>query len=227
MNLKRYEKNFKTISETEQELLSDKKIVIIGCGGLGQYIASLLCRIGVGFLTLIDDDCFDETNLNRQLYCHTENIGKSKVLETKKQLNKINPLVTINAIQDKFTLINGYNYTKEHDLAIDALDSAKDRIVLQDICEKTNIVLISAAIGGWYGQLTIVKPGEKTLSKIYPDSAQKGIESELGNPSFTPALLASLQVSEAIKYLLGKNTLDNSQILYIDLLNLDFEKIRL
>ena len=223
MNLKRYEKNFNTISKAEQKLLADKKIAIIGCGGLGQYIASLLCRIGVGFLTIIDDDSFDETNLNRQLYCHTENIGKSKVQETKKQLNKINPLVTINAIPDKLTQQTGYKYIKEHDLAIDALDSAKDRIVLQDICEETNTVLISAAIGGWYGQLTIIKPGDKTLSKIYPDSEQKGIELELGNPAFTPALLASLQASEAVKYLLSKNTLSSSQILYIDLLNLDFE----
>ena len=73
----RYVKNTQTITEAEQLLLLSKKIAVVGCGGLGQYIASLFCRIGIGTLSIIDYDVFDETNLNRQLFCNTENIGKS------------------------------------------------------------------------------------------------------------------------------------------------------
>jgi len=224
---KRYTKNFKTISESEQSLLSQKKATIIGCGGLGQYIASQLCRIGIGALNIIDHDVFDETNLNRQLYCHTENIGKSKVLETEKQLKLINPEVSITTFQERFCVENSHAALNDCDIAIDALDSIKDRLILQSACKEHDIPLVSAAIGGWYGQLLIILPGEDTLSKIYTNPEQKGIETELGNPAFTPALVASLQVCEAIKLLLNKSSFRKGEVLYIDLLNHVFEKYEL
>ena len=220
---KRYLKNYKTISEEEQTILFRKKISIVGCGGLGQYIASQLCRIGIGALNIIDDDIFDETNLNRQQYCHTQNIGKAKIFETEKQLKLINPDTKITAYKIRFTSENAYDLLANSDLVIDALDSVKDRLILQEACNRLNLPIISGAIGGWYGQLTLVMPGDNTLSQIYTDSEQKGVETELGNPAFTPALMASLQVSESVKFLLNKTTLSNKKILYIDLLNLDFD----
>lgn len=225
--LNRYRKNYKTISLEEQDLLSKKRVLIVGCGGLGQYIASMLCRIGIGCITIIDPDKFDESNLNRQQYCFTQNIGKYKVTETKKYLNKINPLVEIIAVRSRFNNDNATDLIRNNDIVIDALDSIKDRLFLQNECKVNNVILVSGAIGGWYGQVIVIKPGDDTLSKIFTDVEQTGIEVELGNPSFTPVLIASIEVSETIKILLGKQYLESSIILYIDLLNLDFEKIQI
>ena len=220
----RYLKNQNTISEPEQKLLLQKKIAIIGCGGLGQHIAAHLCRIGIGYITIVDHDVFEETNLNRQLFCITENLGKSKVLETQKQLNLINPEVKIVAYKERFTQFCPRFAQDTPDFFIDALDSIPDRLTLQKVCKDLNKPLISAAIAGWYGQLTLIMPGDDTLNHIYKENNTKGMETLLGNPAFTPAILASLQVTEAVKFLLGKPTLKNKEILYIDLLNMEFKK---
>jgi len=221
----RYIKNLKSISEKEQEILWEKRVVIVGCGGLGQYVASELCRVGIGYITMIDRDTFEESNLNRQLYCHTQNLGKSKVYETEKQLRLINPKTHIQCIQAELAADTADLLIKSNDIVIDALDSMHYRLVLQKACKELNLPLISAAIGGWYGQLMVILPGNDTLNRLYMDENEIGIESELGNPAFTPAILASLQVSETVKHLLGKPTLKPNQVLYIDLWHMEFFKV--
>jgi len=223
----RYLKNLQAISESEQEQLLNKRISIVGCGGLGQYIASLLCRIGVGSLKIIDHDMFEETNLNRQLFCNVENIGKSKVLETEKQLRLINPDVMLTVYQERFSEVNANDFLDGADVVLDALDSIRDRLILQKYCNDLRIPLVTAAIGGWYGHLTIVQPGDDTLSKMYPNPDTKGVETKLGNPAFTPCLVAALQVNETVKLLLGKSKLERGEILYVDLLNLMFDTYNL
>ena len=218
----RYLKNKQTITDAEQDVLLNKSIAIVGCGGLGQYIASMLCRIGVGSLSIIDFDVFDETNLNRQLFCNVENIGKSKVVETEKQLRLINPEVSIKAVQSRFSEENAHDFLSGNDVVLDALDSIKDRLILQDACKELSLPLVSAAIGGWFGQLVVINPGDDTLNKIYPNAEQKGIEKLLGNPAFTPCMMASMQVCETVKLILGKSRLKSGEIRYVDLLNDSF-----
>lgn len=79
----RYLRN-KILSEENQQLLKESKVVIFGMGGLGGYVAEGLTRIGIGELVLIDYDVFSESNLNRQRFSYEDNIGKKKVLEAKK-----------------------------------------------------------------------------------------------------------------------------------------------
>ena len=220
----RYLKNKYTINEDEQTMLSQKGVAIIGCGGLGQYIASQLCRVGIGWLTIVDHDVFEESNLNRQLFSNVENIGKPKAIEAENQLKLINPDVKIKVFQERFTSDFPRANLESHELVIDALDSAIDRLTLQQVCKEINLPLISAAIAGWYGQITLIRPGDDTLNLIYKENGGTGMEKILGNPAFTPALTASLQVTEAVKYLLKKPTLKSREVLYIDLFDMLFTK---
>jgi molybdopterin/thiamine biosynthesis adenylyltransferase len=217
---KRYEKNQNTISSDEQVTLSTKRACIVGLGGLGQYVAMQLARLGIGQLKLIDYDFFDETNLNRQLFCTTQNIGLPKVSITENNLITINPEVEIIPITVKLDASNASMLLRDTDVVIDSLDSINDRLILQDSCKDLGLVLVSAAIGGWFGHLAVVRPGDDTLKYIYADSCAVGIEKEMGNPAFTPAILASMQTVEVVKVLLGKETLPPKKVLYIDLLNL-------
>jgi len=221
----RYLRNKETISTYEQKILASKSVVLLGCGGLGQYVAMQLCRAGVGNITIIDDGNFEETNLNRQLYCTMKNLFKPKVEETANFLNDINHEVNVKTIYDRMTSKNANNYISGHSVVVDALDSIKDRLILEKACRELNLTLISAAIGGWYGHLAVVRPNDNTLTKIYSDVSMEGIETILGNPSFIPACLASIEVSEVIKFLLGKPTLQSGKVLYIDLYNLRFTTI--
>lgn len=219
----RYERNMSTLSIEENEKLKDFNICIIGCGGLGGYVIEMLARLGIGSITAVDKDAFDETNLNRQLLSTEAGIGKKKVIAAKERVKEINSNVRITTIDTIFCKENASNILNGHHVVIDALDNMEGRRVLADACEALKIPMIHGAIAGWYGQVSTILPGEGTISKIYPEEENKGIEVELGNPSFTPALIASIQVAETLKILFNKGDLLNNRLLTINLLNHEYD----
>lgn len=219
----RYNRNMNTLSPGENERLSSFKACVVGCGGLGGYVIELLGRLGIGFITAVDGDAFDVTNLNRQLLSSEELIGKSKAFAAQERMKKVNSDVTVYPIQTFVTEENCYEIIRGHDIVVDALDNMTARRLLEQHCEKQNIPLIHGAIAGWYGQVSSIMPGDRTLQKIYPADANKGAEMELGNPSFSPALVASIEVAEAVKVLLGRGEILRNKLLTIDLLNQEYE----
>jgi molybdopterin/thiamine biosynthesis adenylyltransferase len=100
-------------------------------------------------------------------------------------------------------------------------------LILQSFCEEAQIPLVHGAIAGWYGQVTTIFPGDRTLDRLYKDASDRGLEDELGNPSFTPATIASIQVSEALKVITGKEEVLRKKILMIDLLDNEFHIIEM
>lgn len=227
VKMSRYARNFKTITLKEQEKLAESKVCVIGCGGLGGYIIEMLGRIGVGHITAVDKDVFEESNLNRQLLSNMDSIGYSKALAAKERMAKINPLINVIALEQEFSPENAQEILSGHDVVVDALDSIETRLALQDAAEKYQIPVVHGAIAGWYAQITTILPGDKTLSKIYGRRFSKGAEKELGNPSFTPALAASIQVSEVIKLILGKGELLRNKLSFVNLLEQEYEIIDL
>lgn len=219
----RYNRNMMTLSPEENKKLNEFKICVIGCGGLGGYVVELLGRLGVGFITAIDGDVFEETNLNRQILSTERQIGKSKAMVAKERMDEVNSDVEVNAIQEFLTEENCRELIMGHHVVVDALDNMTTRIILEKHCEVLDLPMIHGAIAGWYGQVSTILPGDRTLEKIYPEGENKGAEVELGNPSFTPALVASLQVAEVVKLLFHKGDLLQRKLLTIDLLSHDYE----
>jgi len=221
--MERYLRNFKTITPKEQEKLQLSKVCIIGTGGIGGYVVEQLGRIGIGEITAIDADVFEESNLNRQILSTTKNIGQPKALTAQERMTLVNPDIKVNALHLAFDETNGEGILKGNDVVVDALDNISTRIMLADFCAKLGIPLVHGAISGWYGQISTVFPEDDTIRKILKANLQKGIEKELGNPAFTPAVIASLQVSETIKILLGRGELLRNKLLFIDLLRNEYE----
>jgi len=219
----RYSKNMKMLTAEENERLRTFKVAIIGCGGLGGYIAEMLARLGIGNLICIDGDVFDESNLNRQIISRENNIGKHKAKVAHEHLSGVNSSIDISYKIEMLDYENAEGILYGYDLVFDAVDSIQTKLMLQKVCEKLEIPMIYGAIAGWYGQVSTILPGDRTLEKIY--RADAGIESELGNPSFTPATVASIQVAEGLKVLLGKPEILSKKMLYIDLLNQEYETI--
>jgi molybdopterin-synthase adenylyltransferase len=223
----RYIRNQNIISTTDQLLLHRSRVAVIGCGGLGGHVIEQLARMGVGTIVAVDPDVFEEHNLNRQLFSTPSAIGLAKVDAALSRVNEINPAVTLIPQQTSFSLDNGSELLNGCLAAVDALDSITARLELSNIAEIMQIPLIHGAIAGWYGQISTQLPGDNTLQRIYSNrTAKKGIEAKLGNPSFTPALVASLQAAEVCKVLLGKGNLLRQRILSIDLLGMDIQEIR-
>lgn len=222
----RYLRNIGVIAEDEQELLSKKSVCVIGCGGLGGGVIENLVRIGVGKLTVVDSDVFDVTNLNRQVLSNEGNIGKAKAAETVSQMNLINSNVEVTSRETEITEDNCCSIIKGHDLVIDAVDNVKTRFILEEACEKENITLIHGAIGGWSGQVGVIRPGDKLIRKTYPtDEEPSSVDTSAGNPPFTAAVVSAIQAAEAIKVLLGKEDVLYNKLLMIDLSEHSYETI--
>ena len=219
----RYQRNMNTFSPEENEMFKNFHVCVIGCGGLGGYVIEMLGRLGVGFITAVDGDVFDETNLNRQILSTEKLIGREKAQVAKARMEEVNSEVKVTPIVG---LLNGENYReilKGHDIVVDALDNMSSRKILARGCAELKIPLVHGAIAGWYGQVSTIMPGDNTMERLYHGDENKGIEVELGNPSFTPALVASVQVAEVTKVLFGKGELLQNKLLTLNLLNQEYE----
>lgn len=219
--MERYSRNMNMLSLEENESLKNFKVCVIGCGGLGGYIIEMLGRLGIGYITAVDGDAFEESNLNRQLLSDSSSLGKSKAYQAQARMSLVNPNITMNPIAKKIDKINAEEIIYNHDIVIDAVDNIETRFLIQEVAASIGIPMIYGAIAGWYGQVCTIFPGDNTLDKIYPDKNIKGLEEYMGNPSFTPAMIASIQVSEALKVLLKKGNLIRNKLMYIDLLEGD------
>ena len=219
---KRYERN-RIFSREQQEELSEKKAAVIGCGGLGGYAIEMLARAGVGHIKVCDGDVFDETNLNRQLLCTEAMLGKGKAETAAERIKAVNSAIEAEALCCNLDEESAAEILGGCDVVIDALDSVSAKMLLQKACRQQEIPMVHGAIGGWFGQVTTIFPGNDTLSVIYPEGTE--VSQELGNPSFSPAMTAAMQVSEAIKVILGSEELLMRKMLFIDLLTNDFQVV--
>jgi molybdopterin/thiamine biosynthesis adenylyltransferase len=222
----RYQRNRQMISTAQQLQLLKSQVAVVGCGGLGGYVIEELARLGVGRLLVIDPDFFEEHNLNRQLLATIDNLGTSKAVAAQKRVQEINPAVSVDPRQVAVGPDNGFELLTGMDVVVDAIDNINGRLDLAQLCRQLGMTLVHGSIGGWFGQVACIKPGQSTMQKLYPNpTASKGIESTFGNPSFTPAVVGSIQAAEVCKVLLGQGRLLDERILSVDLLQMQFDEI--
>ena len=111
-------------------------------------------------------------------------------------------------------------------VAVDALDSIQTRLALAGSCAALGIPLVHGAIAGWYGHLCTQFPGENSIQQLYGKSPQRrGVEARLGNPAFTPAVVASLEAAEVCKILLRVGVALRGRWLVINLFDMTFDEI--
>ena len=174
--------------------MESKKVFVAGCGGLGCYIVEMLVRLGVGTVRVADGDVFSESNMNRQLYCTPDVLGKSKAVQAKlrwpEQVEAFHRFV---GPENVSMLLSGC------DLVIDALDNVEARRLLAEAASKAGIPLVYGAIGEKNAQACVLYPGDEDIIDIlYPAEVQK-----YRTYSYVPAFCASLQVSLAHRILSG------------------------
>lgn len=221
----RYIRNEQMLSRAENLRLQGCKVAVVGCGGLGGHIIEMLARMGIGMITAIDGDVFESHNLNRQLFSLPSNLGKPKAHEALRRIGAVNPDVRLVPVHRMLDEANACEILQGHDIVCDALDNVTTRKVVAKAAAQLNIPMVFGAIAGWYAQVGTIMPGNDLLEKIYPEGVNKGAETRLGNPAFTPALAASLQVAETIKVLLGREGVLENKLLVLDTLEHVYEVI--
>lgn len=227
----RYSRNMQTLSIQDQLLLLNSTVCIVGLGGLGGVVASNLARLGIGSLILVDGDHFEESNLNRQVFCNEPLIGqaKAKVAETKIKI--INSSIKIHTSPVFLDEKNAGKIIHQADIVVDCLDNIETRFILETAAKQKKLPFISAAIGGENGHITTIFPQDKGLELIYGPhhllNEKKGAETMLGCLPHAVTLIACLECAEVKKILLKKQPLLRNKIMLVDLANNLFDLLDL
>ena len=221
----RYARNVGSIGLDGQKRLLESSCLVIGLGGLGGFLCEALARAGVGRIFAVDKDAFDQTNLNRQLFCTENNLGEQKAKEAEKRTKQVNNSIEFTAFATPFSEVP-QNIWNDVRLVFDCLDNIKDRLILAQKCSQSNVPLVHGAIAGWCGEIATIWPASRMLEKIYKTDT-KGIEQNLGTPVFTAATAASIMASVGIKILTEKTQKKDNRILYFDLMENIWQTVNL
>ena len=217
----RYSRNIPTLTEAECELLRQKRVLVVGCGGLGGHIIDQLTRIGIGAIRAVDGDVFELSNLNRQLLSEVPLLGVSKAKAAAERIARVNPETAAEAVEAFLTEDNASGLLAGCDVVMDALDNIQSRKLLSHACAKAGIPYVYGAVQGWVAQAAVSMPEDHLIDTLYPERIEILNKSVL---SFTPALCASMQTALCVKLLLGRSV-ETGTIYYFDLLNQEFETI--
>jgi molybdopterin-synthase adenylyltransferase len=197
---------FAGIGEQGQQHLLDARVAVAGCGALGSFQAGALARAGIGFLRIIDRDYVELSNLQRQWLfdeCDVEQC-LPKAAAAARQIARINGGVLVEPMVADLTPSNVEDLLGGVDIILDGTDNFETRYLINDFAIQRNVPWVYGAAVGSYGIAMPVIPGKTAcLRCIYPDppaGAQPTCETA-GVLGSVTALIASLQVSEALKIL--------------------------
>jgi adenylyltransferase/sulfurtransferase len=190
-----------------QERLLRSQVLIVGAGGLGCPAALYLAAAGVGTLGLVDFDCVDASNLQRQVLFDTHDIGRPKVEVAAERLAALNPDVRVVPIAEKVQASNAQTIVEGYDVVLDGTDTFPSRYLLNDICAWAGIPLVSGSIQRFEGQVSVFdRPRGPCYRCLFPEPPPPELApncAEAGVLGVLPGVVGTLQATEVLKILLG------------------------
>jgi len=216
----RYARNMPTFSLADQAALLKAHAAVVGLGGLGGAVTEILARMGVGRLTLVDGDRFEDSNLNRQLLSSIAHLGHLKAEAARQRVDQINPSVGCRGSAEFLTPENAPELLAPCDVVVDCLDNLPARFMVEDACRRMGRPMVSAAVAGASGHVTTIFPEDRGLRLIYGEPQHlplKGAETALGTVPFSVVFLASLECAEVAKIILKKGSPFRNKLLVADL----------
>lgn len=223
----RYERSIGTLTMAGQKRLLESSAAVIGCGGLGGLIIELLARSGVGRLTLVDSDVFIDNNLNRQVLCAEADIGRPKATVARERALALNGVIEVKALYRKLNDSNAAEILSDASVVVDALDNNSSRKILLNQCREMGIPFVHSAIGGYWAQVGIFFPGDRSPWDGRDEVPDKGVETEMGNPPFTASFAASLEASLAIRLLAGVPNIEGGVLHWCDMSDMTIMKLKM
>jgi molybdopterin/thiamine biosynthesis adenylyltransferase/rhodanese-related sulfurtransferase len=193
--------------EGQQKLL-DAKVLLLGAGGLGSPTALYLAAAGVGTLGIVDDDVVDVSNLQRQVIHATSRVGVPKVDSAEQAINDLNPDVVVRKYETRLDASNIVDIIKDYDIVVDGVDNFPTRYLLNDATVRLKIPVVSAAILGFEGQLSVFAPYDGPCyrclfrqpppAELAPSCGANGVLGVL------PGTMGLLQATEVVKLIIGE-----------------------
>ena len=220
----------KNVGTFGQKKIINSKVLIIGAGGLGCPVADLLARSGVGKIGIMDYDKVSLSNIHRQTLYTAKDVNKLKVDVVKKRLNLINKYIKINTYNKKASEKNLHKVINKYDIIVDGSDNFKTKFLLNKYSLKFKKILIVGAISKFDGHIFTFdfnskkSPCLKCFYQSEPSDEILNCEAE-GILGSTANIVGAVQVNEVLKKILNIGKDLKSNILILDLLNLNFRKV--
>jgi molybdopterin/thiamine biosynthesis adenylyltransferase/rhodanese-related sulfurtransferase len=216
-------------AEGQQKLL-DAKVLLLGAGGLGSPAALYLAAAGVGTLGIVDNDEVDVSNLQRQVIHSSERIGVSKVDSAEQTISALNPDVKVVKYPVRLDASNIMEILPGYDVVVDGLDNFPTRYLLNDASVRLGIPVVSAAILGFEGQLSVFKPYDgpcyRCLFPVPPPAELAPSCGANGVLGVLPGTMGLLQATEVVKLILGEGEPLIGRLLMYDALAATFDEVR-
>ncbi|MCS6818184.1 MAG: ThiF family adenylyltransferase [Blastocatellia bacterium] len=235
MNREKYSRQilFREIGEAGQERLLQSRAVIIGCGALGAAQAEMLARAGVGFLRLVDRDFVEESNLHRQIMFEERDAAERlpKAVACARRVERINSDVRTEVIVADVNYKNIERLIADVDVVLDGTDNFETRYLINDACVKHGKPWIYGAAVGSYGLTMTIRPGitpclRCVFEKIPPPGSSPTCDTA---GIILPIILtiASIQVTEALKLLIGRVEKLHEGLIQVDVWETSFHRVSL
>jgi len=214
-----------------QERLLRSKVFCVGAGGLGSPLALYLAAAGVGTIGIADCEHVDITNLQRQVLHFTEDIGRLKTHSAQEKLQKLNPDVNVKIYDHTINKSNIRDIIKKYDIVVDGSDNFPTRYLVNDACYFEKKTLISGAILGFEGQVSVFKThtGGPCYRCLYPEVPPTGLIpscQEAGILGAVAGMIGTIQSIETLKEILqiGKNL--SGRLLDFNTLNMTITEVK-
>ncbi|MBR9911544.1 MAG: molybdopterin-synthase adenylyltransferase MoeB [Gammaproteobacteria bacterium] len=214
-----------------QQKLKAAKVLVVGAGGLGSPLCLYLAAAGVGTLGIVDPDRVDESNLQRQVLFGVSDIGENKAARAARRLQDLNPNTRTRVYDTALTAANALEIIGDYDLVIDGTDNFPTRYLVNDACVILGKPNVYGSIFRFEGQASVFHhQGGPCYRCLFPQPPPPGSVpscAEGGVLGVLPAIIASIQATEAVKIITGMGTSLSGRLLLYDALDMKFEELRL
>jgi molybdopterin/thiamine biosynthesis adenylyltransferase len=234
-DLDRYSRQstLKEIGEQGQHKLLASRVAIVGCGALGTHVADAMVRGGVGHVRVIDRDLIELSNLQRQVLFDETDVaaGLPKAVAAADKLRRINSQVQVEPVVTDVNPDNVEALLGDVDLVLDGTDNFETRLLINDACVKHDIPWIYGGVIATYGMTMTIIPHHTPCFRC--------LLNELPAPGTTPtcdtagvlgtaaSVIAALEVTEALKLLIGQVEALRHELLYVDVWHGEMQRLTL
>jgi adenylyltransferase/sulfurtransferase len=223
-SLERYSRQmrFPGVGESGQQKLLASHVTLCGCGALGTVLANALVRAGVGHIRLVDRDFIETNNLQRQVLFDEHDVAENlpKAEAAARKLNAINSSIHVEPVVTDIDHTNILELVKDADLILDGTDNFEIRYLINDVAVKQGKPWIYGGCIGSHGQTMTIIPGEtpclRCVFEAAPAPGEAATCETAGVLSPIVNIVASYQVTEALKILTGRRDQINRDLIFID-----------
>lgn len=216
------------IGQAGQALLSQKKVLVVGAGGLGSPVLFALAGAGIGHITIVDMDTVSESNLNRQFLYREADLGRSKAIVAAERLLAYHPDLSVDAVREELTEYNAPEWIRSHDLTVAAVDNSRSRLLINKYCCKYGRTMIDGGVRELSGYAAVIEPGRTPcyhclfgIDKKTPVKDPPGV---LGSIAGT---IGSLEATLTLLILLGLENPLAGELLYFHAKKMSFDRLKI